>query len=195
MEDHFKKRLSYFSLLREVIICDLQSQKWFKRLFPWIFLSLGVICGVIVYFIPPEIFLNHSNRIIIIYSGLLSAQGIMLAICLFAFSTILDKLSEPVVNRFLKGLNLHIYYLFLIQHIAIFQILSLTSLLVGLLVSLIINTIFWLKMSFFVGLWLFSYAARWSFGTIILIRDLIWYTTMALDPSKRVVRLDEARKQ
>jgi len=183
MSDLIKDRLSYFLLLREALKKDLHNDKWLKRLFPWVFLILGAISGILVYIVPPEIFSDEEKRIwiITIYSAFLTAQGILFAVCLFAFSTILNKMSEPLVNRILKNLKLDIYYLFLIQHIAIFQMLSLVAQVVGLLLSLKINSVFWLKFLFFVALWSFSYAAKWSFGMVTLIRDLLWYTSKALE--------------
>jgi len=173
----YNKRISYFFLLCEVLKQDLHRKKWYKHLFPWIFLLLGIASGIVVYIIPSEVFSEKLAWIIAIYSTFLTVQGILFAIHLFVFSIIFKKTSEPPINLIFKSLKLDIYYLFLFQHTTVFQILSFIAQIVGLLLSLEIDSIFWLKFLFFIALWSFSYAVKWLFGAVVLIRDFLWYTS------------------
>ncbi len=186
---------SYFSLLREVIKQELDQHNWYKFVIPWLWSLLGMTSGIIVYLLPSDIFSQSSGWLTTVYSALLTAQGLLLSLCIFAFSAILNRMTKVEVERFLKVHGLDIHYYFLIQHITIFQMISLCAQLGGLLLSQIVTAIIWRKIIFFLAVWSFAYAARWAFGTVILIRDLLWYTSKALEDQRQrqIISLEEAR--
>lgn len=149
-----------------------------RYLIPYMFLGCIGIGFFIGFFIFPKISEDKISFFPML-AALVTAQGILVALSMQSSSIILNNISQGGFSIFLKERGLLTYYMLLIQLI---QLINVTSL----ILLLIAGFSYFIKDSYFIyfqivlslAFGFLLYAIRWTWGTTVILRDLIYYRNM-----------------
>ena len=168
-------RLSFSELLRHCLMEDLKDRR-FLSLIPWkIILCLGI--GLVsVYFLP--ILLENKSDYVVLISGLIAAQGIILGMSTNAIQHVVQNISTPGFSSFLDEKGILLFYLFFIQY---FQLVGVVSLIILIGASILVISlpslfVFKLCLGFSFGSMLYSLIQ--TADTSVLLRDIVYYRAL-----------------
>ncbi|MEW6215954.1 MAG: hypothetical protein AB1478_12255, partial [Nitrospirota bacterium] len=137
-------RISFFELLRQCLIEDLRDKRYIS-LIPW-FLAICIGIGfVAAYYLPISIF-NRSDYLVLI-TGLIAAQGIMLGMSTNAIQHVVQNISSPGFSTYLKECNILQYYLFFIQYFQYVGIIALIALIISAIILISCTDVFIVKIA------------------------------------------------
>lgn len=168
------KKPDFISLFLDSLKVDYEIGG-IKYLIPYLlFLCLGV--GVLLgFYFFPIVDQPKNPSFFPMIAALVTAQSIILAMSTQASGIVLNNISQGNFSIFLKRNKLLNYYMLLIQLIQAIHILSLIFLLItGLAYFLREEFPYMFKTILSISLGIFLYAVRWTWGTTIVVRDLIY---------------------
>ena len=168
-------RLSFGELLRHCLMEDLKDRRVLS-LIPWkIILCLGIGLGS-VYVLP--IMANDKSDYVVLISGLIAAQGIILGMSTNAIQHVVQNISTPGFSSFLEDNGILFFYLFFIQYFQLAGVATLVVLIVAsvLIISLSSLTVLKLCLGFSFGSMLYSLIQ--TADTSVLLRDIVYYRAL-----------------
>jgi len=168
-------RLLFGELLRHCLMEDLKDRRVLS-LVPWkiiLCLSIGM-CSV--YTLP--IMLNDKSDYIVLISGLIAAQGIILGMSTNAIQHVVQNISTPGFSSFLEDNEILLFYLFFIQYFQLTGVVTLVILIIAsvLIISLPSLDILRLCLGFSFGSMLYSLIQ--TADTSVLLRDIVYYRAL-----------------
>jgi hypothetical protein len=162
---------SYFEAISESC-----KKRGLRALVPgWIIVSGACGAGA-SYFIPISFWASdHMDVAAIVYTGVLTLNGLILTLSWNAFSRIYESISSPVFVSYLmakKKLNGYIVY---IGYIHISQLVAILSSAVGLILLLCsVPTVLYDKIAFAFMIATSAYAIKTAASAVTVMHDLIW---------------------
>jgi hypothetical protein len=161
---------SYFEAMRQ----KAREHSW-RAIIPYWALLGAAIGSVIAYFQPDEIWL-HSDTAVTIFVGMLTINGLLLALCWSAFSRIHELIvSSPGFAVFLRQANLFNTYLFYIDYVQAAQLLAVITSGTALLTATIHSIpIFWSRILFAATIATTIYAIKYAVNAVTVMHDLVW---------------------
>lgn len=170
-----KERITFVALSLDLLKEDY-NRHGLKGLFPgWILVCLGLGFGG-TYFLPAAA--SQQSLYVTLFSGLITAQGVLMALTLTSLQNIQRTASEPNFSKYLKENNVLEYYLFFAQYMQGANVVSLL-LLVGTAFMLLVpapQKYLYIGMGASTGA--FAYSIKQSLDASTLIRDLIWHHSL-----------------
>lgn len=161
----------FFPLWWKLLARDFKEGHY-ASLFPWK-LSICILLG---FFALGSVDVeNNTDKILVVYSALLTAAGILTAITSTSIQQTLSIISSPGFSSYLDDNDILPYYLFFIMYFQTAMILSLLiiSLSIFVMLSVEIKSIRYVSLA--LGLSCFLYSLIQTFSSTILTRDLIYY--------------------
>jgi hypothetical protein len=143
---------------------------------------------------PEEIWV-HSDTVVAIYVGVLTINGLLLALSWSAFSRIHELIvSSAGFSTFLRRANLFNTYIFYIDYVQAAQLLAL---LVsgGALLTVTIHfiPIFWARIIFAACIAATIYAIKYAVNAVTVMHDLVWqksiFEEQEDEAARKVVKL------
>lgn len=169
------ERPSLLNLFRLCLIGELKEKKYFSLL-PWkIVLCLG-LGSTAVYFLPFS--LKSRSDYLILLTGLITTQGIMLWMIKNSMQNIFQSISTNGFSSFLENNNILPYYLFFIQYFQSVGILSLIILISSALVMISFINTFFISIMLSLGFSFVLYSLSQVAETSILLRDVLYYRSI-----------------
>lgn len=151
---------------------DLKDRRLLS-LIPW---KIGLCAGLsfaAVCFLPISI-ANKGDYLILI-TGLIAAQGIMLGMSTNAIQHVIQNISAPGFSSFLEENNVLPYYLFFIQYFQITGIVSLIVLIASAVLLISVNSLLIFQICLSTSFSLIVYSLLQTADTSVLLRDVVYY--------------------
>lgn len=177
---------TFWGIWYQVVVEDDFRREGPIAFVPWRILLSIAICSICGLFLPvndPKLLSN----LITLYAALITAEGIILAMMVASFQSLLSNISSPGFSAFLKTHGLLPYYLYFIQFYQVSGIVSLVTT-AGACVLLLVDPDGWVVwVGFSLSLGFFLYSAYQAYGCSILIRDVTFWRGEfdALPPESR----------
>jgi hypothetical protein len=163
-------------------------QRGFGRVVPWLALVCAGVGGGFAYFAQSSLFdVTQWGTLGAIYGGLLTFNGITLALGWTTIGRVYDTVSKAEFSRFLRASGLLNTYLFYISLIHTVQVLSATAAVAG-MVSFVLPLPPFADRTILGGVIATTlYAIRWAAGSARIVKDLAWHyaTFDELSPDDR----------
>ncbi|MCB2186961.1 MAG: hypothetical protein KQJ78_11120 [Deltaproteobacteria bacterium] len=163
---------SFLTQFFEVVLQDLKEDgKW--SLVPWVLLACVAAGGAAFYFLPDP--LAKKGDILTLWVGLLTAQGIVLAVVLSSVQQIFASTTSPGFSSFLlenEVLKQYQVCMAIMQHTGIMSILVLVATGFAFLFEL---PPVYLRILIWCSLTSFLYSIRWLYGGSLMVRELVYY--------------------
>lgn len=170
-----QKRNSIVVMTLEALTEEYQEMGW-RAFTPW-WLLIFIAAGGVLWICLPDLPADLDGLLTLIV-GLLTAQGIILAMTISAGQQILAAVSGPGFSSYLRRKGILKHYL---VNVAIMQGVGLISILVLLATA---GVIVWgareaiIRPALGASLTSFLYSVRWISGGSLMVRDLIWYRSI-----------------
>lgn len=172
MDNRARPRL-YPAFLDEV------KQDWkgggIARIVPWLAVASGALGLTVAMLVPDALFKPASwGSVAAIYAGVLTFNGITLALTWTAIGKIYETISRSDFSRFLRAGGVLGTYLFYIHFMHMVQVAAACAALTGLFVSFVPapEVVYRIVMGLMVATTL--YALRWAVGSVTIVQDLSW---------------------
>jgi hypothetical protein len=160
------------------------ERRGFRGLIPWRTAVFAVGAAIAAYFVPAAFF-TRVEACIPIYAGVLTLNGLLLALAWSAFAKIFENICSGEFAVYLHKNELTETYMFHISYIHVAQIVAVAASGLGLMllafgdIPLIVS-----KAMFFVLVFTSVYAINQAAGSVTILHDLIWYKSI-FDGSSR----------
>lgn len=154
---------------------EVDESGW-RAIVPYVFVCSVVFSVGVAYLIPDRFWGDDKWDIsTAVYAGLLTFNGLVLALGWNAFARIYDVLLRGEFGKYLMKSNLLGSYLLHITYMHAFQIFAALAAAVG-LVSVLIDKVPLIvdRAIFAVSLALTIYAIKQAFGAVTAMNDLLW---------------------
>jgi hypothetical protein len=152
---------------------DEYDDHWFN-IFPRWFLLGFALAGIVSYYLPAGFWIEKRDSTVV-YTGLLTLNGIVLALSWSAFAKIYETIGASNFALFLKEKGMLESYLFLIRFVHAFQMLGLIAS-AGALVFLQFDvSVLWQRVVFAIALGSGAYAIKQAAGAVTVMQDLVRY--------------------
>lgn len=155
-------------------LSDEVADRWYRVIPIWIclFVFLG---SVAAYFLPDE-FWTSGESATTVYTGVLTLNGILLALSWSAFSKIYDIIGAGNFSAFLRDNKVLDSYLFAVRYVHAAQMVALTASIAALLVAQYHDVpINWQRVICAVMLGLGAYAIKQAAMSVGIMQDLVRY--------------------
>jgi hypothetical protein len=179
---------SYFEEMRQ----KAREHGW-RAIIPYWAIIGGAIGSLTAYFQPNEIWL-HPDTAVTIFVGMVTINGLLLALCWGAFARIHELIvSSPGFSSFLRQANLFNTYLFHIDYVQATQLLAVSVSGTALLTATIssIPTL-WLRVLLAATIATTIYAIKYAANTVTVMHDLVWqkakFEELEQDDQKKTVK-------
>lgn len=161
----------FFPLWWKLLAKDFQEAHY-ASLIPWK-LSICILCGFFALgMVDVE---KNTDKILVVYSALLTAAGILTAITSNSIQQTLSIISSPGFSSYLDDNNILPYYLFFIMYFQATMILSLLIISISIFIMLSVEIRSVRYVSLALGFSCFLYSLIQTISSTILTRDLIYY--------------------
>lgn len=138
-------------------------------------LAISASVGV-AYLIPTTFWLNVNLEVsTTVYTGILTVNGLILALSWSAFSRIYESISAPKFCAFLRNNNLLNKYIITVSSIHGLQLLAVIASAIG-LVSVLIDIAYIIVDQILFGIMIFFsiYAVQQAVSAVAIMNDLLW---------------------
>lgn len=154
---------------------EAESHGW-SAVFPFVLLSCAVTAGVIACIAPAEFWSEAKRELsVAVYVGLLTFNGLILALGWTAFGRIYDVLLRGDFGKYLMRNNLLNNYILQITYMHIFQIGAVITSAVGLIAVLLDAIPLVVSRILFGTALLFTmYAIKQAIDAVTAMNDLVW---------------------
>lgn len=167
-------RLSFYEICKICILQDIEDKN-FCAFIPWAF----VVCISLGFYVSGFFcYATDKNNLLILFSALLAAQGILLGMSVNAIQHIIENVSTPGFSSFLREKKILYVYMFFIH---VFQSVGVVALAMFVATCILIivdatSLILYIATSLSIGF--FVYSLKQTLDTSILLRDLVYYRSI-----------------
>jgi hypothetical protein len=179
-------RPSFGVLFRSEMIRSIETG--FGRLVPWIMLGcVGIGFGAARYASSELFQQGNAGTLATIYGGIVTFNGITLALTWSAIGKVYDTVARPDFSRFLRASKILSTYLFYVSLVHTVQVTSAVAAVLGLVSVFQPLPPLVSRIAFGVVVATTLYAIRWAAGSAKIVQDLAWHyaTFDELSPEER----------
>ena len=147
-----------------------------RAIFPYVLILCACVAGIVAYFIPGSFWTPEKRELsVAFYAGVLTFNGLTLALGWTAFSRIYDVLLRGDFGKYLMKNNLLNDYILQITFMHVFEIIAVVATAIGLVSVLLPNVPLWLDKLIFAGcLTSTAYAVKQAVSAVTAMNDLVW---------------------
>jgi hypothetical protein len=154
---------------------DLKDRRFFA-LIPWkIILCLGG--GLVSVHLLPVMLKDKSDYVVLV-SGLIAAQGIILGMSTNAIQHVIQNISTPGFSSFLDDNGVLLFYLFFVQYFQLTGVVTLFVLIVSTVLIISLQSLMVLKVSLGFSFGSMLYSLIQTADTSVLLRDIVFYRSL-----------------
>jgi uncharacterized membrane protein YfbV (UPF0208 family) len=193
-----RDRVSFITLWLELLLDDWKSRRW-RSFIPTSVILCSSIGACVAWYFPISPAPNFKSNLITIYAGVITAQGIILALSLSSLQHIYENISRKDFAMFLRENGVIEYYLFFIQYIQAVGVIALVMVVATAFALLFNLPSHYVRILIAITLGAFLYSTKQAIDTSILVRDLIWYRSLFEEredqngQESKTIRMDERR--
>jgi hypothetical protein len=134
------------------------------------------IAGAVAYFVPPSFWSSEKRELAVaFYAGVLTFNGLTLALGWAAFSRMYDVLLRAEFGKYLMKNNLLNDYILHISYMHVFEVVAVVASANGLVSVLLPNIPLWLARLIFAGCLMWTaYAVKQAITAVTAMNDLVW---------------------
>jgi hypothetical protein len=145
-------------------------------IFPYVLILCVCVAGTVAYFIPGSFWTPEKRELsVAFYAGVLTFNGLTLALGWAAFSRIYDVLLRADFGKYLMKNNLLNDYILHITFMHVFEIVAVVATAIGLVSVLLPNVPLWLDQLIFAGcLASTAYAVKQAVTAVTAMNDIVW---------------------
>jgi hypothetical protein len=157
------------------ILRESETSGW-RALFPYVLICCACVAGAIAYFVPASFWAPEKRELAVaFYAGVLTFNGLTLALGWTAFSRIYDVLLRADFGKYLMKNNLLNDYILHISYMHVFEIVAVVATTNGLVSVLLANIPLWLSKLVFAGCLMWTaYAVKQAITAVTAMNDLVW---------------------
>jgi hypothetical protein len=147
-----------------------------RAVIPYALLPCVALAVAVAYFMPATFWSTHDQEMaVVVYSGILTFNGLILTLGWSAFSRIYDVLLRGDFGKYVMRAGLLADYLLQITYMHIFQVAAVIFSAAG-LVSILLDSIpMWIGRSVFgITIALTMYAIKQAANAVTAMNDLVW---------------------
>lgn len=176
---------------------EAEERNWLA-VFPYGLIACALLSAGVAYVVPVSFWADeHWGISTAVYSGLLTFNGLILALGWTAFGRIYDILTRGDFGKYLMNTRLLNPYIVHMTYMHIFQIVAIVVSGLGLVEILVEGTPAWLDRIVFAATIAFTaYSIKQAVGAVTAMNDLIWqaayYEANKPDADKKVVPIGGA---
>ena len=147
-----------------------------RAIFPYVLILCACVGGTVAYFIPASFWTPEKRELsVAFYAGVLTFNGLTLALGWTAFSRIYDVLLRAEFGKYLMKNNLLNNYILQITFMHVFEVVAVVATANGLVSVLLSNVPLWLSRLIFAGcLTWTAYAVKQAVVAVTAMNDLVW---------------------
>lgn len=165
---------SFGTLLRNELRVGLE--KGFSRVIPWLMIACSAVGYAAAHFADPRVFSQENwSTLAAVYGGVVTFNGLTLALSWSAIGRIYDTVSKAEFSRFLRASGLLNTYLFYVSLIHTVQVVSALAAVLGLVSVFLILPITIGPTVLAIVIATTLYAIRWAAGSSRVVKDLAWH--------------------
>jgi hypothetical protein len=175
---------SYFDAMKQ----RAREHGW-RAIIPYWVIVGGAVGAALAYFQPEEEWKN-VEIIVPVYVGVVTINGLLLALSWSAFSRIHELIvSSAGFSTFLRRANLFNTYIFYIDYVHVAQLLALV-ISGGALLTCTIHSIplLWARIIFAACVAATIYAIRYAVNAVTVMHDLVWQKSIFEEQEEEAVR-------
>lgn len=171
---------------------SVEKRGW-KALVPVWTIVAGAFGAAAAYFIPVVFWVDRPEIAVAVYIGVLTLNGLVLALSWNAFSRIFESISSQGFASYLMAKGRMNGYMVFVGYVHATQLFAVLASAVGLIVFLFsIPTVLYNQIAFAVMIGASAYAMKTAAGAVTVMHDLIWQKAIfddwsAKQPGSRVV--------
>jgi hypothetical protein len=145
-------------------------------IFPYVLILCACVAGTVAYFIPGSFWTPEKRELsVAFYAGVLTFNGLTLALGWTAFSRIYDVLLRGDFGKYLMKNSLLNGYILHITFMHVFEIVAVVATAIGLVSVLLPNVPLWLDQLIFAScLASTAYAVKQAITAVGAMNDLVW---------------------
>lgn len=148
---------------------------WYNVVPLWLALFLA-ISATAAFSLPKEFWTLRRDNSTVLYTGLLTMNGIILALSWSAFAKIYETIGASNFSAFLKENGVLEKFLFFVSFVHLFQLIALLTSAVGLIVTQFDTiALVWQRVMLTAMLGFGAYAIKVAAGSVTVMHDLIGY--------------------
>ena len=154
---------------------EVDETGW-RALFPYVLIVCIGVSSWVAYFVPGSFWTPEKRELsVAFYAGVLTFNGLTLALGWAAFSRIYDVLLREQFGKYLMQNGLLNDYILHITFMHIFEVVAVVATAIGLVTVLLPNVPLWLDQLIFAAcLSSTAYAVKQAVTAVIAMNDLVW---------------------